>query len=114
MIRIKICGIRSIEEAQGVVACGADALGFHVDLEHSKCPVGAATAAAIIAKLPPFIASVVVTTKTDPKELLRIMRATGANTLQLHGDASSDVVRAVKAVFFNVKVYAVVHVAGEE
>lgn len=114
MIRVKICGIRSLEEARSVLDRGADALGFHVDLEHAKCPIGAATAEAIIAKLPPFISSVVVTSKTEPKELLRIAKATGANTLQLHGDASPDTIRAVKAVFFNMKVCAAVHVAGDE
>src|SRR5262249_56169638 len=54
-MRVKICGIRSVDEAEGVIEAGADALGFHVQLEHSRCPVPAATASAIISKLPPFI-----------------------------------------------------------
>ncbi|MDO8561348.1 MAG: phosphoribosylanthranilate isomerase [bacterium] len=114
MVRIKICGIRTLDEAQAAIASGADALGFHVDLEHSKCPVGAATAASIISRLPPFIASVVVTTVTESKELIRILRATWANTLQLHGDVSPDTIRALKAVLPYLKVYVVVHVRGEE
>src|SRR5262249_14835809 len=68
-MRVKICGIRSLDEAKGVIEAGADALGFHIELEHSRCLVAAAAASGIISKLPPFISSVVVTSETDPKEL---------------------------------------------
>ena len=112
MTRVKICGIRSIDEARAVIDADADALGFHVDLEHSKCPIGAATVSAIISRLPPFVASVVVTTTTDAKDLIRLVKATWPTTLQLHGEVSSDTVRAVKAVLPFLKIYAVVHVSG--
>lgn len=103
-----------MEEARAAIAAGADALGFHVELEHSKCPIGAATASAIISKLPPFIGSVVVTTETEPKALIRIAKATWATTLQLHGEVAPDSVRAVKAVLPYLKVYVVVHVADAD
>lgn len=114
MTRVKICGIRTFEEARECIAAGADALGFHVELEHSKCPIGAATTASIISHVPPFVASVIVTTVIEPKALIRIARATGANTLQLQGEVSADTVRAVKAVSPYLKVYAVVHVFGTD
>lgn len=114
MTRVKICGVRSLDEARAVVEAGADALGFHIALEHSKCPIGEATASSIIAHMPPFVASVIVTTALDSKELIRIARATGANTLQLQGEVSADTIRAVKAVFPYFKVYAVVHVFGTD
>lgn len=82
---------------------GADALGFHVQLEHGKCPIGPATAAAIIQKLPPFVTSVVVTSENDPKKLLHLLRQTGTSTLQLYG-ASTDVIETLKGMCTYLKV----------
>jgi phosphoribosylanthranilate isomerase len=113
-MRVKICGIRSLDEANEVIEAGADALGFHVELDHSRCPVAAATASGIISKLPPFISSVVVTSETDPKKLLLIMKSTGATTLQLHKEVSPEAVHAVKSVFFNTKIYVAISVTSDE
>jgi phosphoribosylanthranilate isomerase len=113
-MRVKICGIRSLDEAKGVIEAGADALGFHIELEHSRCPVAAATASAIISKLPPFISTVVVTSETDPKKLRRIIKSTGATTLQLHQEVSPETVNAVKTVFFNTKMYVAISVTSDE
>jgi len=113
-MRVKICGIRSLDEANEVIEAGADALGFHVELDHSRCPVAAATASGIISKLPPFISSVVVTSETDPKKLLLIMKSTGATTLQLHKEVSPETVNAVKSVFFNTKIYVAISVTSDE
>jgi phosphoribosylanthranilate isomerase len=113
-MRVKICGIRSLDEARGVIEAGADAIGFHIELEHSRCPVAAATASAIISKLPPFISSVVVTSEDDPKKLLRIMKFTGATTLQLHKEVSPETVNAVRAVLFNTKMYVAISVTSDE
>ena len=112
--RVKICGIRTLDEALAVIDAGADALGFHVELEHSTCPIGGAAVASVIAGLPPFVASVIVTTASEPEALIRIMRATGANTLQLQSEVSPDTARAVKSVLPYVKLYAVVHVFGAD
>src|SRR5918912_77867 len=100
-MRVKICGIRSLDEANGVIEAGADALGFHIELERSRCPVTVTAASGIISKLPPFISSVVVTSETDPEKLLRIMKSTAATTLQLHKDVSPETVNAIKTVLFN-------------
>lgn len=111
MTRVKICGIKTLDDAKAVVDAGADALGFLVDIKSAKNSVGSATAAAIIAQLPPFVSSVAVTTETDAKAILRIVRNARANTIQLQGKVTPDTVRAVK-VFF-VKVYVAIHVTDE-
>jgi phosphoribosylanthranilate isomerase len=113
-MRVKICGVRTLDEAEGVIEAGADALGFHIELEHSRCPVAAATAGAIISALPPFISSVVVTSETDPKNLLRIMKSTGATTLQLHKEVSPETVRAMKTASSNTKMYVAIWVTSDE
>jgi len=113
-MRVKICGIHSLDEAQEVIEAGADALGFHIELEHSRCLVAAEAAGEIISKLPPFISSVVVTSETDPKQLLRIMKSSGATTLQLHNEVSPETVNAVRTLFFNTKIYVAIPVTGDE
>ena len=113
-MRVKICGIRSLDEANGVIEAGADALGFHIELEHSHCPVAAETASGIISKLPPFISSVVVTSESDPKKLLDIMKCTGATTLQLHKGVSPKTVNAVRTVLLNTKIYVAISIISGE
>lgn len=111
MTRVKICGITSLEDAKMAVAAGADALGFLVDIKGAKNSIGSATASAIISQLPPFVSSVAVTTETDAKAILRIIKNARANTIQLQGKVTPDTVRAIK-VFF-VKVYVAIHVTDE-
>jgi len=113
-MRVKICGVRSFDEANGIIEAGADALGFHMDLEHSRCLLTAATANAIISKLPPFISSVVVTSQTNPKELLRIVKSTGATTLQLHNELLPEKLNDIKKFFFETKIYVAISVTSDE
>ncbi|MBI5456891.1 phosphoribosylanthranilate isomerase [Candidatus Kaiserbacteria bacterium] len=111
MVRVKICGIRNIDEAKAVVDAGADALGFLVDITGAKNSVGSATAAAIISHLPPFVSSVAVTTETDAKKILHVIKTARATTIQLQGKVTPDTARAAR-VFF-VKVYVAIHVSDE-
>ncbi len=111
MVRVKICGIKTLDDAKAVVEAGADAVGFLVDIKGAKNSVGSATAAAIIAQLPPFVSSVAVTTETDAKKILHVIKTARATTIQLQGKVTPDTVRAVK-VFF-VKVYVAIHVTDE-
>ena len=110
-MKVKICGIQNFQEAQMAIDAGADALGFHVGLEHGKCPIGPATTAEIIRKLPPFVTAVVVTSENDPKRLLHLLRQTGTSVLQLYG-ASNDVIDSVKGLCTYVKV--IVPVTADE
>ena len=57
MVRVKMCGITSAEDARLCVEAGADALGFNF-VEKSPRFVTPAQARAIIATLPPFVTPV--------------------------------------------------------
>lgn len=84
MVKVKICGIRSLEEALWAVEAGADALGF-VFHPLSKRSLEPEAARAIITELPPFIARVGVFVDKPWHEVEDIARECGLTAIQLHG-----------------------------
>ena len=66
-MRIKICGITSVDDALSAQSAGADAIGV-VMYSHSKRSVSKKRAAEIFAALDPFTATVVVSHTSDPQE----------------------------------------------
>src|SRR3989338_5919137 len=69
MTRVKICGIKNIEDARSAAALGADELGFHIDLKGGRSPLTREVARAFISQLPEDVASVIVTSLVGPSEL---------------------------------------------
>ena len=66
MVHVKICGIRRPADALAAVAYGADAVGVLVGRRHrSPDFLDASDAVAIVAALPPHVASVLVTHLTN-------------------------------------------------
>lgn len=84
MVRIKICGITNLEDAEAAVEFGADALGF---VFYSKSPraISPDNARSIISSLPPFINTVGVFVDEDKTSIEKIASYTGLNVIQLHG-----------------------------
>lgn len=85
MPRIKICGIRTREEARWAVEAGADALGF-IFVPHSKRYIQPETAREIIQSLPPLISKVGVFAQASPEHVGRIVHECSLDTIQLHGN----------------------------
>lgn len=85
MVKVKICGITSLEDAQVAVAAGADALGF-VMYRKSQRHVEPAVVRSIVAELPPFVLPVGVFVNEDPLVVRDLMDECGLALAQLHGD----------------------------
>ena len=83
---MKICGIKSLDDAILCIDAGADAVGFVTEyplpvpwnLERERTRE-------LISKLPPFVSTIVVTSGSLGK-ILEIARATVPDVLQLHGE----------------------------
>lgn len=84
-IKIKICGITNLEDAQASVEAGADALGFVFYADSPRC-IEPSVAQRIIAQLPPFVLSVGVFVNHDRDTIRNIFDQCGLAYAQLHGD----------------------------
>lgn len=89
MVKVKICGITSLEDALHACACGADALGF-VFYEQSPRCIDPAAAATIIRQLPPFVTTVGLFVNADPEQVEELADFCGLDVIQLHGDEGPD------------------------
>ncbi len=94
MIKVKICGIASKEDALMAAGYGADAVGV-INVKETPRYVDLETARKIFDVLPVFVSRVVVATPGSIGEALEI-EETGADYIQLHGNESLDFVRELR------------------
>jgi phosphoribosylanthranilate isomerase len=85
MVKVKICGITNLEDAQTAVEAGADALGF-VFYSASPRHVSPVQAAKIIRDLPPFVQIVGLFVNEDLATVNATADECGLDVVQLHGD----------------------------
>lgn len=85
--RIKICGLTREADVDDAVAAGADALGF-VLYDKSPRHVTLERAAALIARLPPFVTPVLLVVNAGAAELRHATERLPQALLQFHGDES--------------------------
>jgi phosphoribosylanthranilate isomerase len=83
--RIKICGLTRLEDLQGAVAAGADALGF-VFYTGSSRHIAPEAAATLIAAVPPFTTTTGLFVNATLEEVRRILAVAPVAMLQFHGD----------------------------
>jgi phosphoribosylanthranilate isomerase len=85
MVRVKICGITSVEDALQAAQAGADALGF-VFYERSPRNLDPLRAANIISNLPPFVQAVGLFVNADAGFVNDTADCCRLDLVQLHGD----------------------------
>jgi len=93
MTRAKICGITRVEDALAAARAGADAIGL---VFHGRSPrhVEADQAAAIVAALPPFVASVALFVNPAVAEVESVLRRVRPDILQFHGEETPEFCRS--------------------
>jgi len=102
-VRVKICGIRSLEEGLTAVEGGADALGFNL-WPQSPRYVNPESAREIVAAIGPFVTCVGVFVNEDAGRVHELALDIGLGAVQLHGDESPeycaglDSVKIIKAI----------------
>ena len=89
MVKVKICGITSYDDASAAVEAGADALGF-VFFDKSPRFINPVRAAGIISRLPPFIQTVGLFVNEETAQVNWTADYCGLDVVQLHGDETPE------------------------
>jgi phosphoribosylanthranilate isomerase len=114
-MRVKICGMRRVQDAEAAVLAGADAVGCLVGLDYATPDrVDPAAARVIFEALPPFVARVLVTHRTGLAEVTALMRESGATVAQLHGEFPTVAISALREALPYATIVKSVHVTGED
>ena len=90
MVKAKVCGITTPEDALAAASSGADAIGLV--FAESPRKVSLEEAREIAAALPEGVLKVGVFVNEEPEEVLRIAREVGLDYVQLHGDETPETV----------------------
>ena len=96
--RVKICGLTSEADRDAVVRAGADAVGFISDVPvETPREVSAASAEQLVAGVPPFVTSVLVTMPDSVQDAVDLQFDVGADAVQIHGTLSPAKVGGLRA-----------------
>jgi phosphoribosylanthranilate isomerase len=114
VVRVKVCGITTEADAWAAIELGVDALGFLVGLLHeSEDALSAHDAGKIVAGLPPFIGTTLVTHRADPADVLDLLGHVRPQVVQLHGAYPPGRIPTLRDAFPATRVIKTVHVDGE-
>lgn len=97
MVKLKVCGITTIEDATNAIDAGADFLGFNFYAPSPRY-ITPEAARVIIEQLPPEIVNVgVFVNEARPESVHQKMMLSGVTVAQLHGDEDEMYCRIVGA-----------------
>ena len=111
--RIKICCMQSEEEARLAIAAGADALGLVGTMPSGPGPIDDALIAAIAARVPPPVATLLLTSETGAEAIIAHASRCRTNTLQLVDRVEPADYPRLRRALPGIKLVQVVHVGGE-
>lgn len=112
--RVKICCISSPEEARLAINAGASALGLVAEMPSGPGVIEDDLIAEIAARIPPPIASFLLTSRTDAEAIIDHVRACRTNTVQLVDAVATGVYARLRRELPALKIVQVIHVTGEE
>ena len=113
MIKVKICGVRTAEDASKCVEAGADAVGML--LAPSPRRITVERAGAIVKGLPPFVTPVIVAMPSSAEEAVEAARKIGPGAIQLQGDEPPEMLAEIKKALPGIRLIKAVHVgSGDE
>jgi phosphoribosylanthranilate isomerase len=84
-VRVKICGITRVEDAQAASRAGADAIGLVFYARSPRC-LSLAQARRVRKVLPPFVSAVALFVNPAREEVERVLADVRPDALQFHGE----------------------------
>ena len=102
-VKVKVCGIRTIDEAEAALDAGADALGFNFCAQSPRY-IAPLAALEIMATLSPVATTVGVFVNEDVNRIIDVVSELRLSAVQLHGDESAafcaalGTIKTIKAI----------------
>lgn len=112
--RIKICCISSIEEAELAIRYGASALGLVSAMPSGPGVIDEDLIAEIAARVPPPIATFLLTSKQDVDSIIEQHRRLRTNTIQIVDRLERGSYADLRTALPGISLVQVIHVNGEE
>ncbi len=112
--KVKICCISSPEEAQLAIRHGASALGLVAEMPSGPGVIEDELIAEIAARIPPPIASFLLTSRTDADAIVAHVRSCRTNTVQLVDAVPAEVYRRLRRELPALKIVQVIHVVDDD
>jgi phosphoribosylanthranilate isomerase len=112
--RVKVCCIASVEEMRAAVEHGASAVGLVSEMPSGPGVIAEELIAEIAARVPPGVATFLLTCRQDAAAIVAQQRRCRTNTLQLCDRVPREVYGELRAELPGVSLVQVVHVTGEE
>ncbi len=114
MIRVKICCIKSVDEARIAFEAGASALGFVSAMPSGPGVISEAKIARIVKTVPPAVGTFLLTSKRSCAEILKQHLVCGTNTIQFTDSLPLEELLKLKKTLCGISLVQVIHVTGEE
>ena len=112
-VRVKICCIASVDEAWLAISAGASALGFVSKMPSGPGPIEEELIAEIVPRVPPGIATFLLTSETSAKPIIAQQHRTRVNTIQLVDEVVPGTHAELRDALPGVAIVQVIHVRDE-
>lgn len=111
--RVKICCIGSLEEAILAVDSGASAIGLVAKMPSGPGPIPDDLIREIARKVPPPVATFLLTSKTSVNDIIDHHHRTNTNTIQIVDLISDGTYSRLKAALPSIRIVQVIHVIDD-
>jgi phosphoribosylanthranilate isomerase len=113
-LRVKICCISSVEEAALAVSYGADALGLVSEMPSGPGTISDELALEIALRVPPAVASFLLTSRQNAFSIIEQQRHIRSNTLQIVDRLTQGTYQDLREALPGIALVQVIHVHNEE
>lgn len=111
---VKVCCISSLEEARLAMAAGASALGLVSEMPSGPGVISDEQIAEIAARIPPPIASFLLTCRQDADEIIAQHMVCRTSTIQLVDRVRIEELKKLRDGLPGIKLVQVIHVVDQE
>jgi phosphoribosylanthranilate isomerase len=111
---VKICCIASLEEAWMAVRHGASALGLVSAMPSGPGPIPEVLIARIAARVPPPVATFLLTSRNDAASIIEQQHRTRVSTIQICDRVANSELDELRRALPGVRLVQVIHVQGPQ